>query len=281
MKITVLTDNRPSPDNNALETEHGLSLHIEIAHEKIMLDVGASDKFLRNAGRLGIDIADVGHLVLSHAHNDHTGGLKCFLQHNDKAKVYISRHVDGSRYYSTRRGGRRDISIDFSLLHEYGHRFVLIDGNMELTPYARIIGSIPARHPLPMANRTLLVGDRPDSFSHEIALLLQEDDGVPVLLSSCTHMGLLNTLDACAPAVPAVFVGGLHMVDSDPDNRFETEGDYESVCAELRSRYPGLKIYTGHCTGDNAQAVLSRLMPGQLQAFHAGYVLCPSDHADM
>lgn len=270
MKITVLTDNRPSSVNNSLEVEHGLSFYIETAGEKIMLDVGASDMFLRNAGRLGIDIAEVDYLVLSHAHNDHTGGLKYFLRHNDKAKVYISSRVDGSRYYSTRRGGRRDISIDFSLMREYADRFVRVTGNMVLTSSARIIGNIPASHILPMANRTLLAGDNPDTFDHEMGLLLM-DRQQTVLLSSCTHLGLLNTLEACVPVVPGVFIGGMHLVDSDPGNRFETEEDYKSISAAISSRYPGLEIYTGHCTGNNAQAILSRLMPGRFHTFHVGY----------
>ena len=81
-KITVLIDNQPDPERPSLETEHGLSFYIQTDKSNILLDVGASDKFLNNAGQLGIDIADVDCLVLSHAHNDHTGGVACFLQHN-------------------------------------------------------------------------------------------------------------------------------------------------------------------------------------------------------
>ena len=76
----------PHPEKPSLVAEHGLSFYVETRHEKILLDVGASDKFMRNAHNLGIEIADVDVLVLSHAHKDHTGGLAHFLQNNSKAR---------------------------------------------------------------------------------------------------------------------------------------------------------------------------------------------------
>ena len=55
MRWTVLSDNRTQ--NPLLETEHGLSILLETGHHKILLDTGASDVFIRNAERLGIDLS--------------------------------------------------------------------------------------------------------------------------------------------------------------------------------------------------------------------------------
>ena len=50
-----MSDNRTQ--NPLLETEHGLSILLETGHHKILLDTGASDVFIRNAERLGIDLS--------------------------------------------------------------------------------------------------------------------------------------------------------------------------------------------------------------------------------
>ena len=42
---------------------------------------------IRNARTLRMDLADVDYVFLSHGHNDHAGGLRSFLEINDKAKV--------------------------------------------------------------------------------------------------------------------------------------------------------------------------------------------------
>ncbi len=73
MKITTLLENKTTCD--ALRCEHGLSLYIETAKHKILFDSGASDAFWENAKALGIDLAQVDIAFLSHAHNDHCGGL--------------------------------------------------------------------------------------------------------------------------------------------------------------------------------------------------------------
>ena len=86
VKATILADNRSS--NPVLfPTEHGLSILLDTGSLLVLLDTGASDLFIRNARTLGMDLADVDYVFLSHGHNDHAGGLRAFLEINDKAKI--------------------------------------------------------------------------------------------------------------------------------------------------------------------------------------------------
>jgi 7,8-dihydropterin-6-yl-methyl-4-(beta-D-ribofuranosyl)aminobenzene 5'-phosphate synthase len=63
-----------------LMAEHGLSALVTVRRGSTttspLLDTGLSpDAMVTNARRLGIDLADVHAVVLSHGHSDHTGGL--------------------------------------------------------------------------------------------------------------------------------------------------------------------------------------------------------------
>ena len=71
-RITDIVDNRAAEGFCA---EHGLSLLIERGDERILFDTGAGAALRPNATKLGIDLGGVTRIVLSHSHNDHTGGL--------------------------------------------------------------------------------------------------------------------------------------------------------------------------------------------------------------
>lgn len=77
MLIKVLIEN--TAISKDFGCEHGLSLYIETGDRKILFDVGASELFLENAKKLGVDVSDVDYLVISHGHYDHGGGLRAFL----------------------------------------------------------------------------------------------------------------------------------------------------------------------------------------------------------
>ena len=85
MKITVLADNRKFDDT--LESEHGLCIYLETENYKCLLDTGASDVFITNAEKLGIDLNEVDFVFISHGHADHIGGLPEFLSVNVKARI--------------------------------------------------------------------------------------------------------------------------------------------------------------------------------------------------
>ena len=57
MKIKVLSDNRIQ--DQSFKKEHGLCIYVETEQFKCLLDLGASDKFIQNAVKLGVDIKDV------------------------------------------------------------------------------------------------------------------------------------------------------------------------------------------------------------------------------
>lgn len=263
IRVTVLVDNSPARDNASLLSEHGLSLLVETAHQRILYDMGASARFMENARLLGIDLSTIDYAFLSHGHADHTGGLEPFLSHFSQPPVYLAHDLFDARYYSYRRGARRDISTPESLKTLYGDRFRFLPGSQWLSDEIAAVRNQSARYPKPEGNRFLVKetnqGEAPDDFSHELALAIKSDRGL-VILSACSHGGALNIIESCRTFTGekkvATFIGGLHFVDNE-----QTADETHYFSEAIRARYPHLEIHTGHCTGDLAKRQLLHELP--------------------
>jgi 7,8-dihydropterin-6-yl-methyl-4-(beta-D-ribofuranosyl)aminobenzene 5'-phosphate synthase len=85
MKIIIVYNNEA---NHGLKSGWGFSCLVE-DKEKILFDTGDSGKkLIYNMKQLNIEPKDIGKVVISHNHWDHTGGLRKFLEANDKAQVF-------------------------------------------------------------------------------------------------------------------------------------------------------------------------------------------------
>ena len=91
LRITLLVDHTASSPE--LETEHGLSFLIEVGDDVILFDAGASGASFRNAERLGVPWRRVSRIVLSHGHNDHTGGLLQAMEAAPGAQLFLHPHA--------------------------------------------------------------------------------------------------------------------------------------------------------------------------------------------
>ena len=259
MKWTVLSDNRSY--DSCLSTEHGLSILLATERYKILLDTGASDVFIRNAEQLGIDLSDVDYVFISHGHSDHAGGLRYFLEQNQRAKVIVSPDAMSGKFFS-KRGNLHSITTEWPEIDN--DRLVLIDQTREIAEGLKVIAHIPQKHPMPKGNQNLYVQDANgdyihDDFRHELALYV---DGL--LFTGCAHSGLENILTSCPWPVNTV-VGGFHLLDGQ-----ETEEEQVALAQRLKAKYPKTQFYTSHCTGDNVFEVMKSVMDKQLHAFSLG-----------
>ena len=93
MKLTVLIDNNTYIDEYYIG-EPALSYYIEDENERLLFDTGYSDAFIRNAQAMNIDLSAISTLILSHGHNDHTGGVKYLMNQYPDCKCKIVAHPD-------------------------------------------------------------------------------------------------------------------------------------------------------------------------------------------
>ncbi len=87
-RITLVYDNYPY--KAGLSTAWGFSAFITYKDENILFDSGGSGSLLlSNLAALKIKPSKIQNVVLSHEHNDHTGGLQSLLNAGTDPKLYI------------------------------------------------------------------------------------------------------------------------------------------------------------------------------------------------
>ena len=243
MKITALTENTAAC---GLPIEHGLSLFIEQDGRALLFDMGQTDLFAQNAARLGVDLAAVDIAVLSHGHYDHGGGLRRFLELNQKAPVYISRHAFEPHF-----NGERYIGLDVSLRDS--DRLIFTDGVTKIADGITLYSCSDREKVLDLGSFGLNMKQDgklvPDDFRHEHYLLLEEN-GKRVLISGCSHRGIINIMEWFKPDV---LIGGFHF------NKLPLDGALRSYAETLASY--DTDYYTCHCTGVEQFEYMKRFMP--------------------
>ncbi len=256
MKITALTEN--TAKNSSFECEHGLSLYIETAKCKILFDAGQTDMFTRNADKLGIDLSQIDFAILSHGHYDHSGGLITFLEINKTAPVYLSKYAFAPHYNGTEKYIGMDPSLKRNPRLIYTEDYTKIaDGitlhscNNETIHYN--LGSFGLN--VKCCNKYL-----PDDFRHEQYLLIEED-GKKVLISGCSHKGVLNIVKWFEPDV---LIGGFHFSKLPLDEKLKEYALYLDSFSTL--------YYTCHCTGTEQYEFMKKYM-GKLNYLSTGEIV--------
>ncbi len=267
MNVQILMED--TCGNTECVYEHGLSVYIETRKHKILVDTGATQAFLKNAQQMGISLAEVDTVVISHGHYDHAGGVLDFCKLNSKAKIYMQRAA-GEDYYH----GERYIGIDKRILDL--PQLCLLEGDYRMDEELFLFTGITGRRSFPQSNLSLSKknGDvlEQDSFAHEQCLVVTQGEN-HILFSGCAHNGILNILDRYQQMFakePAAVVSGFHMMK---------KGEYTSeeeqvICATARELAKKRTIfYTGHCTSQAAIDLMQPIMGEKLHSIHCGKTL--------
>lgn len=258
LKITVLTENTTEKSN--IDTEHGLSLYIETENHKILFDMGQSELFEKNAEKLGVDISAVDLAALSHGHYDHGGGIARFLKINGKAPIYISKHAFEPHYSGT----EKYIGLDTSLCDD---RFLIVDDYLQLDNGLELFSCNQKKRKYPTNSYGLNMIENDnmleDDFRHEQYLLITENEN-KILISGCSHKGILNIVEWFEPDV---LIGGFHFMKLDPtvsDDSIELKNS-----AELLKSFDTI-YYTCHCTGTEQYNYIKKYMGDKVNYLSCG-----------
>lgn len=268
MKVTVLVDNT---DGASLKGEWGLSFYIEYGDKTVLLDAGLSGLFADNAAKMGIDLNKVDYAVLSHAHDDHANGMDRFFECNDHADFYIAKGAEED-CYDRHRLLYEYAGIPRGILKRHADRIVRAEEDIMLDDGIRLLGhTTPGLEKIGIESRMYLRRGLfrfiPDDFRHEQSLIFELPDGI-VVFNSCSHAGADNIINEAAAAYPGrrilAMIGGFHL--------FRRSDDYARAFAKRLEAAGADSIWTGHCTGEHAMAILKEELGDKVHALHTGLV---------
>jgi 7,8-dihydropterin-6-yl-methyl-4-(beta-D-ribofuranosyl)aminobenzene 5'-phosphate synthase len=249
-RITVICENSVIKPG-ALIGEHGFSALVERNGEKVLFDTGQGYALVHNARILGIDLAAIRKVALSHGHNDHTGGLAELLRVGPEREIYAHPGIFDARYREVPDGSPKPIGIPFTRPHleGLGARFKLSEDPQEVADGITTTGVVPRETDFETGDKTLLLGCEDgtcsrDPLADDLSLIVEGGDGIVVLLG-CAHSGLVNILNhvrKLKPDIPVkAVVGGTHLGLSGEEQMEATIEAMALMGVE--------KVGASHCTG--------------------------------
>ncbi|MBM1173833.1 MBL fold metallo-hydrolase [Microvirga arabica] len=292
--VSVRPAPRPKDFRQILHNQWGLSLFLQSVRanetRSTMLDFGYSpEALLNNIDITGVDPGRLDALIVSHGHYDHFGGLLGFLnRYRPALPADIKLYAGGEDNFCHRvqATGTQGQFTDFGVLDRRelasqkvttvlcetptviaGHVFTT--GKIKRTSVERVLPNTlvefamkdglgcDASHYAPAELQGKIV---PDEHLHEHATCFHLTDRGLVVISSCGHVGIVNSVRQ-AQEVSGVqkvhaIVGGFHLGPAPAD--YLTQ-----VVAEIAKLEPDVVIPM-HCSGNNFIQAARQQMPDKL-----------------
>ena len=213
--FTVIVDNKSLIEN--ISGEWAFASILEVAGQKILFDTGYD--VLNSMTKMNIDPHSIDHVVISHYHMDHYGGLSSFLEVNSNVTVYVLDSFPESFL--------GDVESTGAAIHT-------------ISAPGEIIDSVYSTGPLP-------------GIIEEHALFVNTKQGI-FIITGCAHPGVRNIVDKAQELFwkrPAMILGGFHWYGS---SQVAIKSNLE-----ILKQYGTVKISPCHCSGDNTITISREL----------------------
>ena len=243
VKVTLLLENT-SLFGKYLNSEHGFSAWVEDGDKKILYDCGFSGKFIQNAIDLGIDLRTADYVILSHAHRDHSGGIKHLLKWFDENGMYrkptliYTDDLIFNRIYNFKKNRQAGFDVSKEVLEKY-FNIIVSPEPMWLTDNVCFMGKCERtndyEHIVPQVAMRLVNGEYiPDVVEEDTQLCFKHaDPEYCSVLAACAHYGICNIMEYAKKLTGAkhihTYLGGSHLrIDEVPQSQVDKTVEYVS-----------------------------------------------------
>jgi 7,8-dihydropterin-6-yl-methyl-4-(beta-D-ribofuranosyl)aminobenzene 5'-phosphate synthase len=214
--MTIVYDNNSF--DKKLEKDWGFSCFIKGMEKSILFDTGTNGQtLLSNMEKLGIHPEEIELVFLSHAHEDHIGGLGALLTQNAKIEVWLPEFFSSSFKKAIKKDGATVTEVEnFQKICERAYTTGVIAG-----------------------------------WIKEQSLILETDKGL-IVITGCAHPRIVNIIalakELLKKDIHMVF-GGFHLAGF-------YENEIEEIIDQFRVSGVK-KVGPGHCSGDEARRLFA------------------------
>lgn len=254
MKLKVLEDNNTFIDMYYLG-EPAVSYYIEDGKDKILFDVGYSKAFIDNANMMNIDLSKVNKLVISHGHNDHTGGLEFFKE--VKNNIELIAHPNCFDYKEDSTGLYIGSPLDKDEINKL-YKLNLTKWPVKVSNNIIYLGEIPVLHEFESRysiGKTVIDKKKiDDTIIDDSAIVYKSKKGL-FIITGCSHSGICNIIEyakkVCNEDKVYGVIGGFHL--------FKNNDRLKKTIKYLKENNIEL-LYPCHCVSLEAKVEIAKEM---------------------
>ena len=272
IKISTLCENTSSKPG--FMAEWGLSILVQADGVNVLFDTGGSFAAVRNADKIGVDLRSIDKIVISHAHADHTGGLREVLRRTGPMEIiahpsiwelkYTKRPYEEKEAFIGMPFNKDELEL-FDASFTYNKEPVYLSEAIMTTGEIKQTTDFESIEPIFYVKENGLF--RHDSIPDDLALTVKTTKGLVIILG-CAHRGIINTIRHAQKITGEekvhTVVGGTHLTPKTDEQIDKTIEELKKIGVE--------KIGVSHCTGFYASKRLSQEMEGQFFLNNAGTV---------